>query len=217
MKIRYSYTKFASLGLILLNVSIIILFLFRAFDILDPHTFVFRMDFTQYWRRSLCYLSIMILWSIYSRKKIFRTNKSGWEFSLLILMFILFIDSLGNLFGWYTDKNIYSLEWYDQLTHFANCALMTLFIFITISNAKPQVTFKLTILISTLATIILGALFEVSEYTNDSFFGTQMVGGTIDTLQDSIANTSGVLLTALILTVIWKKKRVKPFLKIDRN
>lgn len=137
--------------------------------------------------------------------------KKERELSLPIYIFLslgflgLFIDNIGNLFGWYSVGKSYSIEWYDDFAHFSCVVLMSIALFFLYYNYSVKLKLNSTnniLIISALACLTsfaLGTIFGIYEYYSDMYLNTYMVGGVQDAITDNVFDLAGAMVAFVIL------------------
>ena len=118
-----------------------------------------------------------------------------WMYALAALT----VDVAGDITHWYT---IY--PWYDTLAHFIGGAMATLVIWHILSAYFHSIQLRLPLVIhfgfAYAITLALGCLYEIEEFLEDVFTGSQRSGGNADTAIDLSMNTLGA---SLAITIIW--------------
>lgn len=166
---------------------------------------VLRMEFFyDFYRRAINYLLLIGLWHLFNRN-IFSNEREKSIATILIYAQII-LDAFGNLFGWYSVGQVYSVIWYDDLVHFLGGGLYTVTIFLVLKNIFKYDSLLLIIIASFGVAFALGTLFGVSEYLLDTYGSTYMVGGLADAISDNIYDFLGSISTLIILILIYRKK-----------
>lgn len=171
--------------------------------------------FGKFYQRAIQYVLILsvlkIIFAYVSRKHKYKEL----ELAFLFISIPFLIDALGNLFGWYTIGNSYSIVWYDNLSHFLGAFFVALGIF---NIGKVAFRTSSLILIAICAfgvSFAIGTLFGVSEYYSDLWIKTAMVGGLVDSITDNIYDFSGSFAAMLLLFVLIKSNFIMPAKEIS--
>ncbi|MBI4708875.1 MAG: hypothetical protein HY764_01565 [Candidatus Portnoybacteria bacterium] len=137
--------------------------------------------------------------SFYTRKN-FDHPLSG--LAMIIAVAVVYLDALGDIFQFYTNYG-----WYDRLGHFVGGAAAAGLIFSFIKllsdcqRRKTQLTILPMAFFAWTTAVFLGVLYELEEYFEDVFTGSQRFGNAFDTGDDLFLNLSGALLAALISAI----------------
>lgn len=128
--------------------------------------------------------------------------------TLLVVVIGIYLDVISDMFDLY-DRFI----WFDQAVHFNAGILITIILFWFISRIEatnkiylPQ---KLKYLFIFCANLTLGVTYEMEEYLEDYFTGSNRLGDGPDTANDLLmAGTAGII-TLIIIHFIAKKIKNK--------
>lgn len=199
----------------LLLIIIIIIFLFALavyFELLPKDFFIFNMEyFGMFYRRAFNYLAICVGLFIVVRREI--NSKKDAEFILSLVFVNFFIDALGNMMGWYSTGNPYSINWYDNFSHIVGTFVYTIAFYLIYKNIFVGSSKKLLIIASAGTSFAIGTIFGITEYLSDIYGKTHMVGGLEDAISDNIYDFIGVLIASVVIGVyLWVKRR-----KLSKN
>lgn len=110
--------------------------------------------------------------------------------SLLAICLAVWLDAIGNFFGWYGRY-----EWWDHATHAIGTSAITMvacdgwaFRF------DPQRSSGLIVWLALATSQTIAAWYEISEYVGDLWFATERVGARFDTPRDLLFNLLGALI-----------------------
>jgi hypothetical protein len=157
--------------------------------------------------------SRMIMFLIIETYVIFKQMllyKNGiYEKYIMLIWIILFslanMDISGNLFGWFSVGQSYSIIWFDDIAHIFGTFFFTLIIYAFIQN-KTEKRKKVIIeevfpkgLLAGAIGLGLGTLFGVYEYYSDMYLGTYMVGGVEDAITDNVYDFIGSTLGLFVI------------------
>lgn len=147
---------------------------------------------------------------------------------VIYFIFILFMSAhflLGEIFGFFAI-----VPWWDSALHTFSGVLLTFISFslISLMNESGNKNFKLniyfTVLFAFALTLTIGAIWEIVEFSIDSWFGTNMqrayeslVDGSrgtalvgqsalADTMKDLILDASGSLVTCVVCVILYKTR-----------
>jgi uncharacterized membrane protein YjdF len=122
------------------------------------------------------------------------------EFEIILLFFIYGSLALGEIHGFYTR-----LWWWDLMLHGFSAIIVGIigFSLIYILNKEYKVEICLTpmfiAIFSFCFAIAIGALWEVFEFSMDTFFGLNMQkSGLLDTMSDIMVDIAGALTVSII-------------------
>ena len=122
----------------------------------------------------------------------------------LIVLIGIYLDAFADMFNLYTR-----FIWFDQAVHFNAGVLICLVLFWFIGNIEKTKRIRLPLWLKNLyifsATLTLGVLYEIEEYLEDVFTGSNRLGSGMDTANDLVMAGLGCFLTLFILEVIFKK------------
>lgn len=173
------------------------------FNVVPNDFFIFNMQFFgKFYQRAIQYVIILFILKL---AFYFWEKKKGYykefDYALLLISIPFFIDALGNLFGWYTLGESYSVVWYDDLSHIAGGFFVALGTFNILKVAFKESSLYLSAIAAFGIAFAIGTLFGVSEYYSDLWISTAMVGGLVDAITDNIYDFTGSF-SALILLLI---------------
>lgn len=153
--------------------------------------------------------------SFYLRKKAGQPL-SGW--AMLVAVGALYLDALGDIFGFY-NWNFRGL-WYDQIAHFWGglaAGAVVLSVMLTMVKAEIIKVNKTALFILALAvTGFLGQLYEIEEYLEDYFRGSNRLGDGVDTANDMLLNIVGSAISIGAGLALKKNHQGKKTLLKDR-
>jgi hypothetical protein len=138
----------------------------------------------------------------YEKNKGHKLHWSVW----IIAAYALSLDAAGDFFFLYGR-----FDWWDRVVHFSTSAIGC-FILFAVINAFwidrfsyallfREGRLKLALFLAATSTISMGAWYEIEEYTEDLLFHTNRLGPGVDTADDLMMNTLGVLTTVLIIMI----------------
>jgi hypothetical protein len=120
-----------------------------------------------------------------------------WWLTFLIV-FILYMHLAGEYYGWYVTLYPY----YDKIAHLIAGITVALIGFTAVllldRYTKNNFDRYVIILMIIMFTMAFGAFWEIFEFTMDTFFGTNLQHGNLDTMLDLIFD----LLAAIIVAAI---------------
>lgn len=120
-----------------------------------------------------------------------------WWLTFMIV-FILYMHLAGEYYGWYVTLYPY----YDKIAHLIAGITVALigFTAVLLMDRYTQNNFDryVIILMIIMFTMAFGAFWEIFEFTMDTFFGTDLQHGNIDTMVDLLFD----LLAAIIVAAI---------------
>jgi len=128
-----------------------------------------------------------------------------WFVALAVVLGV-WIDAIGNFAYFYSKYG-----WWDDFTHFIGSlalALILFYIFYQL-NKKGIIKlgrFNLNLLVVSV-TMLLVALYEISEFIGDLLFNTQRIGARYDTASDLTYNLLGALLVVFIGDLIVRRRK----------
>lgn len=123
---------------------------------------------------------------------------------LVILAAAVWLDALGNF------QYLYGrFWWWDRLTHATGGLAVTAgvaFVTFAVWNAgRFKISWRVANLYAFCLAQTVGALYEVSEWLGDEWFGTHRVGGSFDSPRDLMFNMLGGLV--VIVCAAWWRMR----------
>jgi hypothetical protein len=163
--------------------------------------------FGMFYRRALNYVLLCVVLFIIIRRKI--NSKKDGEFILSLVFINLFIDALGNMMGWYSTGNPYSISWYDNFAHVIGTFVYTIAFYLLYRNVFVGSSKKLILIASAGTSFAIGTIFGITEYLSDVYGKTHMVGGLDDAISDNIFDLIGVLIASVGIGVYLKIRRKK--------
>ena len=123
----------------------------------------------------------------------------------LIVLIGIYLDAIADIFNLY-DRFI----WFDQAVHFNAGILIALILFWFIGRIESTKKIELPRWLKNLfifsATLTCGVLYEIEEYLEDVFTGSNRLGDGFDTANDMFMAMMGCLLTLLIIEIITRNK-----------
>ncbi len=128
---------------------------------------------------------------------------SNWTLAFLVI----FIDVLGDIFQWYARW-----PWFDQVAHGIGGSLAAIF-FINVLKNYWQITAQrrsvlMTALVAYSLSMTVSAWYEIEEYLEDYFTGSQRLGDGPDTANDLLMGALGAGVVVLIFILgdyFWSK------------
>lgn len=187
---------------IIQNLGRILIFALLIFELLNwSRILQYSVYFT--WRglvvtSVVCWLIIEIFSFILKRK--YHTALSGWIY--LAVAVTLYVDALGDLFGWYG-----AYAWYDQVAHFNGGFWLALIIWEVLRQFRTKLSFHGHLFFCWTTVLALGSLYEIEEYSEDLIFHSSRLGDAFDTVNDILMNGSGALLMLFIIWLIYRRVR----------
>lgn len=181
----------------LLFVGLILFELFNEIGLLN-----FALDFTWFGLAitSLGVWFILELASFCLRKKC-GMAMPGWILFLAVIA--VYLDAFGDIFKFYSQ-----FARYDQAMHFlaSAAAMLVAFGFINqlVKTGKINLKLKGQGVLSVLITSFAGVLYEIEEYLEDYFRGTNRLGDGPDTANDLMMNLFGAILIFVMIMLINK-------------
>lgn len=159
----------------------------------------FRVDYTWLGRvvsSAVLFSGLMLIDWLFKRFVKARLPISIWVMCALLL----WSDFVGDIFGFYTR-----FEWYDQLIHSSSGPILSvsfLLAYQTISDRfewkQPRSMAYVTALgLSTICAV----LYELEEYMEDYFYGTNRLGDGFDTANDLLLSLIGSLIVLVIVAI----------------
>ena len=129
--------------------------------------------------------------------------------TLLVVLIGIYLDVISDMFDLY-DRFI----WFDQAVHFNAGILITIILFWFITNIESTKKIflpkKLKYLFIFCANLTLGVIYEMEEYLEDYFTGSNRLGDGPDTANDLLmAGTAGIITLLIIHFVVKKIKNKK--------
>ncbi|MEX0933827.1 MAG: hypothetical protein WD003_01010 [Candidatus Paceibacterota bacterium] len=143
----------------------------------------------------ICIIAFVIVWTPF-----FLTEKFYFyiplEFEFLLNIFIYTTIFLGEIRGYYTK-----FWWWDMVLHLGSGIALGflgfLILYVLYRSGRFITTPFLLSFFSFCFALALGALWEIFEFSMDSFFGFTMQNSLADTMRDLIADTLGAFIAAL--------------------
>lgn len=124
---------------------------------------------------------------------------------LVVIAAAVWLDALGNFQHFYG-----SIWWWDRLTHavggLAVTAAIAIVIFSLWNAGRLNVSWRVANLYALALAQSLGAVYEISEWVGDLWFGTHRVGDRFDSPRDLFFNMLGGLLV-LGVAAWWRMRR----------
>lgn len=155
----------------------------------------------------------VIAYVYYKQKKKAALPGSLWIFTFLVIFF----DFTADIFHLY-DR----FTWWDQILHITSSALICFIMFIIFSafwfdkfeyKLMPRIErLHVTLYLAATATLSLGFLYEVEEYSEDLIYGTQRSGLGTDTANDLLCNFIGITIMTLALWIILRRLKKRSLL-----
>lgn len=177
--------------------GLILFELFNEIELLD-----FTLDFT--WLglviTSLGVWIILESASFYLQKK-YNAIIPGWI--LFLAAIAVYLDAFGDIFKFYSQ-----FARYDQAMHFlaSAAAMLVAFGFINqlVKTGKIFLELKIQGVLAVLIVSFAGVLYEIEEYLEDYFRGTNRLGDGPDTANDLMMNLFGAILIFVMIVLINK-------------
>lgn len=128
-------------------------------------------------------------------------RRRGLDLPWSVLVFIaagVWLDALGNF------QHLYArFWWWDRFTHVVGLLPVTWGVLVVLGQLETGGRIRLhkagRALFAVGMANLLGALYEISEWLGDVWFGTERVRGTFDTAHDLANNLLGSLLAVLVV------------------
>lgn len=184
----------------LLSLTFVGLFVFEVLNYFQVISF--RVDYTWLGR----FVSTLVMFGMlrlidegFRRKLGTRLQGKVW----VLMTVLLWFDFLGDVFGLYSRW-----MWYDQVVHFLSGILLVTCLWIVLKTCATRLHWVIPN--SVIAVLALGVntifavLYEIEEYMEDAFFGTNRLGDAFDTANDLLLNLLAGALVILSLFV-WKR------------
>ena len=133
------------------------------------------------------------------------------EIDLVVIIFVYASLFLGGMQGYYIR-----FWWWDVVLHASSGILLGfagfLLVYILNTQKKIQIHMKpiFVALFSVAFAVLLGVIWEIFEFTMDSFFGLNMQvrqSGVVDTMWDLIMDLSGALAVAVVGYIYMRRER----------
>ncbi|MBU0731793.1 hypothetical protein KKC88_02835 [Patescibacteria group bacterium] len=122
----------------------------------------------------------------------------------LIVLIGIYLDAFADMFNLYAR-----FIWFDQVVHFNAGILLCLVLFWFIGNIEKTKQIRLPLWLKNLfifsAALTLGVVYEIEEYLEDVFTGSNRLGDGMDTANDLVMAGMGCILTLIVLEVIFKQ------------
>lgn len=132
-----------------------------------------------------------------------------WQIDFSIT-FALFLHIFGVFYDLYHSDQWW---WWDNMTHFLGTAVIALLafylIFILDYTEKINLSARMMAVITWLAALAIGALWEIAEYYIDQLLGTNLVQGIQDTIHDLLFDVGGATVVAIIGSTYVRRLRHK--------
>ncbi len=178
------------------------------------HILNFPLSFTWF---GLLITSVTVLAAIEIANHILKWYwHASLHWSTWSLAFIsIFIDAFGDIGHFYTR-----FWWYDNAAHAIGGLVACLFIFNVVKAfekaSKYQLPYAVRYIFAYAITLSVGTYYEIEEYLEDVFTGSQRSGGNADTANDLLMNAIGATLVLIILFAvnIYRVRRAKSSLRI---
>ncbi len=170
------------------------------FELLNiANIFTVPLDFT--WAG--LFITLMASWlllelGLWYAKKQRVDNTFGIVYVVVITA--LLIDMCGDIFHLYS-----SIEWYDQMAHTVGGVAVATGVAILFSKMRLRF-FSLTIIAFT---ALGGALYEIEEYLEDFFRGSNRLGDGPDTANDLMLTITGGIIVTVMLWIYQSQKKCK--------
>lgn len=159
-------------------------------------------------------ITSMVVWLMVEGASFYLSKKTGQPLSgwaMLVAVGALYLDALGDIFGFY-NWNFQGL-WYDQIAHFWGglaagavvFSVMSALIRAGIMKMNRTALFILTVAL----TGLLGQFYEIEEYLEDYFRGSNRLGDGVDTANDMLLNIIGSTVSVGVGLALKKKTGVK--------
>ena len=119
------------------------------------------------------------------------------ELEIATIVFIYATLFLGEAYGFYTK-----IWWWDLVLHLGSGVSLGLigFIILFILDKKSHIKASpyVLVLLAFCFALAIGALWEIFEFTMDTFFGFNMQKGEVDTMGDLIAGAIGAIIASIL-------------------
>lgn len=148
----------------------------------------------------------VIAWAIIECLNYYFIRKTGYGWPgavMLIAGLALYIDAMGDILRFYS-----TYSWYDQIAHLVNSmAVAVAVLIILIKQKKDFGRFGIGVFLIAI-TALFGVLYELEEYLEDYFTGSNRLGPGTDTANDLLWNLLGGL-TVLVFyfTILFIRNR----------
>lgn len=181
-------------------IGLIIFELLNQFKILH-----FSLDFTWFG----LVITAVIVWLIVEIFFLYLIKKherklASWTFLAAVIG--VYFDALGDIFHLYGK-----ISYYDQIMHFLGGIIITAILFSFLKELKTVGKIQLGLLgksfFAVFGASFFGALYEVEEYLEDYFRGTNRLGDGPDTANDLMLNILGALSVLVIIFIYRYLKR----------
>jgi len=150
-------------------------------------------------------LAIWLFW-----EQIYRRIFSFPSVMGAFLLFQLYVDTVGNIFDFYTKFN-----WFDKITHFTGGMATGAFAIFFLSYFDNKNHWKLSlrtlIIFAVTLTLSLAVIYEFWEYFEYSILNYKLIIiGVTDTTDDLLFDFLGAVTSILLLTYLLKKNYFSP-------
>lgn len=178
-----------------------ILFLF-TFEVLNwVRILHYSLDFT--WFGLI--ITAVIAWTIIECLNYYFIRRTGHGLPgavMLIAGLALYIDALGDILRFYS-----TYSWYDQTAHLANSVAVAAVALTILLRKKINFGRMGTGILSISIATSFGVLYELEEYLEDYFTGSNRLGPGTDTVDDLLWNLIGALII-VVLYFTFKHKEI---------
>ncbi len=157
----------------------------------------FRVDYTWLGRvvsSAVLFSGLTIIDWIFRRFVKTRLPISIW----IMCALLLWSDFVGDIFGFYTR-----FEWYDQLIHFSSGPILSVSFLLAYQTIATRFAWKQPRSLAYITALGLGTicavLYELEEYFEDYFYGTNRLGDGFDTANDLLLSLVGSIVILVIV------------------
>lgn len=139
------------------------------------------------------------------------------EFEIMIVLFVYAALFLGEVHGYYTKY-----WWWDIILHTGSGIALGfigfLIMYVLYYEKKVATSPLYIVMFSFCFAVAFGAIWEIFEFSMDSFFGMNMQkSGLVDTMWDIIVDCLGALFTSIIGYLYMKKENIFLFQKFIKR
>lgn len=188
-------------GIAIARILLTSLLLFESMNLIGIYNV--QIDFT--WAGLIA--TVVAIWLAVELVNYFLEKKTklaiaAWVF--LVATLAIYIDAIVDINGWYGK-----FFWYDQMAHLVSglaVAAIIAYIVLRLEQSKIIKLTAITFLIFVLAgAMALGSIYEIEEYLEDFFTGSNRLGDGPDTANDLMLNTIGALIAVGV--VMWVRRK----------
>lgn len=189
--------KYIFILLFFIQIIILIISVLLLLNILHTNTFFITANTFSLSLRLIVYIPfLIILYRFLLKKAVSKENRYS---ILILLLFPIILDALGEILGWYyLDRIILDIQ-YDDILHFLSPIFLTISLSILFNSLLKIKTFTNILTLTSLSFLI--CIWEIYEYWNDYFFKTTMSPNLHDTILDMTLGIIGGVFAILFLKV----------------